>query len=54
MGKIEAALKTSPLLTNVGVFVDPNELTCVAIVVGNELELQKVADKSGLSGDFRF
>merc|ERR1712106_238876 len=28
------------------------ELTCVAVAVGNELELQKVADKSGLSGDF--
>ena len=54
LGKIEAALKTSPLLTNAGIFVDPNELTCVAVVVGNEMELLKIAKKNGLTGDFRF
>ena len=54
LGKIEAALKTSPLLTNAGIFVDPNELTCVAVVVGNEMELLKIAKKNGLTGDFRY
>ena len=53
LGKIEAALKTSPLLTNAGVFVDSNELSCVAVVVGNEAELQRIATENGLTGEFR-
>ena len=53
LGKIEAALKTSPLLTNLGIFVDSNELTCVAVAVGNEEQLTKIATANGITGDFR-
>ena len=53
LGKIEAALKTSPLLTNIGIFVDSNELSCVAVAVGNEEQLTKIATANGITGDFR-
>ena len=53
LGKIEAALKTSPLLTNLGIFVDSNELSCVAVAVGNEEQLTKIATANGITGDFR-
>lgn len=52
LGKIEAALKTSPLLTNLGIFVDSNELSCVAVAVGNEEQLTKIATANGITGDF--
>jgi len=52
LGKIEAALKTSALVTNVGVFVDSNEMTCVAIAVGNETELAAIAKEKQLKGGF--
>jgi len=52
LGKIEAALKTSALVTNVGVFVDSNEMTCVAIAVGNEIELAAIAKEKQLKGNF--
>jgi len=49
LGKIEAALKTSPLLTNIGIFVDSNELSCVAVAVGNEEQLTKIATANGMT-----
>jgi len=52
LGKIEAALKTSPLVTNVSLFVDSNELSAVAVAVGNENELAKIANEHGIAGDF--
>lgn len=52
LSKIEAALKFSSLVTNVCVFVDSNELTCVVVACGNETELTKVAKEHGLTGDF--
>jgi len=45
LGKIEAALKMSELVTNVAVFVNSSELTCVAVAVGNEVQLSKIAKK---------
>ena len=33
LGKIEAALKTSKYLTNICVFANSNELSCVAVAV---------------------
>ena len=53
LGKIEAALKTSSLVTNLGIFVDSNQLTCVAVAVGNEEMLSNIAKQNNLSGDFR-
>jgi len=52
LGKIEAVLKTSKLVTNVCLFVDSNELTCVAVAVGNETELTQIAKEHNISGDF--
>ena len=52
LGKIEAALKTSRLVTNCSIFADSNEMTCVAVVPGNETELSKIAKENGLTGDF--
>ena len=43
LGKIEAALKTSKYLTNICVFADSNELSCVAVAVAKEDEVLRTA-----------
>ena len=53
LGKIEAALKTSILLTNAEICVGSNEPSCVTVVVGNEAELQRISTENGLTGEFR-
>ena len=43
MGSIEATLKTSRLCDNLCVFVDQNELSCVAVAVVNPVKLHELA-----------
>ncbi|XP_074263667.1 long chain acyl-CoA synthetase 9, chloroplastic [Silene latifolia] len=49
LGKVEAALVSSPYADNIMVHADPFHSYCVALVVASEHALQEWADKQGIS-----
>lgn len=53
LGKVEAELKTSPMVDNICVYGDPSKLYCVALIVPNQSYLSDVASKKGV-GDKAF
>jgi len=52
LGKIEACLKTSTLCDNLCIFADQNQLSCVAVAVANQIQVQKVAKKNNIEDTF--
>lgn len=52
LGKVEAELKTCPIVENICVYADPTTTFCVAIVVANEKFLFELADRLGVKGDY--
>jgi long-chain acyl-CoA synthetase len=52
LGKVEAEIKTSPLVENICVYAESSKHFCVALVVANEKALQSLASSLGISGDF--
>lgn len=52
LGKVEAELKTCPIVENICVYGDATKNHCVALVVANEKVLQELAIALGVTGDF--
>ena len=50
LGKVEAALKTCPLVDNVCVYGDSSQARVVALLVPDRVNLQKLADQLGKAG----
>ncbi|ODN03288.1 Long-chain-fatty-acid--CoA ligase 4 [Orchesella cincta] len=50
LGKVEAELKTCPIVENICIYGDPSKTFCVALIVPNPKYIQTVADKLGRSG----
>lgn len=48
LGKVEAQLKTCPLIDNICVYGDSSKQYCVALVVPNHNQLKDLAEKKGL------
>ncbi|XP_063922554.1 long-chain-fatty-acid--CoA ligase 4 isoform X2 [Zophobas morio] len=53
LGKVEAQLKTCPLIDNICVYGDSTKQFCVALVVANQQQLKDLAIKKGI-GDLSF
>jgi long-chain acyl-CoA synthetase len=52
LGKVEAEIKTSPLIDNICVYADSTKHFCVALIVANEKALKALATSLGVSGEF--
>jgi len=50
LGKVEAELKTCPLVENICVYGDPTKQFTVALVVPNQKHLEEIALKQGVHG----
>ncbi|XP_018564650.1 long-chain-fatty-acid--CoA ligase 4 isoform X2 [Anoplophora glabripennis] len=50
LGKVEAQLKTCPLVDNICVYGDSTKHFCVALVVPNPPQLNELAEKKGIKG----
>lgn len=48
LGKVEAELKTCPLVDNICVYGESTKHFCVALVVPNHQQLKNLAEKKGL------
>ncbi|KAI1304658.1 Long-chain-fatty-acid--CoA ligase 4 [Halotydeus destructor] len=48
LGKIESELKGSPLVENICVVADPNQTSCVALVIPNKSALKRLVTKHNL------
>jgi long-chain acyl-CoA synthetase len=48
LGKVEAQLKTCPLIDNICVYGDSTKEFCVALVVPNQQQLKDLALKKGI------
>ncbi|KAJ8931958.1 hypothetical protein NQ314_015077 [Rhamnusium bicolor] len=48
LGKVEAQLKTCPLVDNICVYGDSSKHFCVALVVPNQQQLKDLAEKKGI------
>lgn len=49
LGKVEAELKTCPVVENVCVYGDANKAYTVALVVPNQYYLEEIADNLGIT-----
>lgn len=49
LGKVEAQLKTCPLVDNICVYGESTKLYCVALVVPNSSQLNELAAKLGIN-----
>lgn len=49
LGKVEAELKTCPVIDNICVYGDSSKQYCVALVVPNQDQLAQLALKKGIS-----
>lgn len=47
LGKVEAELKTSPIVDNICVYGDSSKVYCVALIVPNQSYLTDIASKKG-------
>ncbi|CAH0557572.1 unnamed protein product [Brassicogethes aeneus] len=54
LGKVEAQLKTCPLVDNICVYGESSKHYCVALVVPNQSQLKDLAVKKGLSANLTF
>lgn len=52
LGKVEAEMKTSPLVDNICVYAESSQQYCVALVIANEKALKAFATPLGVTGDF--
>ena len=52
LGKVEAEMKTCPVVENICVYGDPSKNYCVALVVANEKVLGEIAASLGITGEF--
>ena len=52
LGKVEAEMKTCPLVENICVYGDPSKYFTVALVVPNPKHFEDLAVKLGVTGDF--
>lgn len=52
LGKVEAELKTCPVVENICVYGDSSKTYCVALVVTNEKVLSEIAEGLGIEGEF--
>lgn len=52
LGKVEAELKTCPIVENICVYGDASKNYCVALVVANEKVLLELAETLGIHGEF--
>jgi long-subunit acyl-CoA synthetase (AMP-forming) len=52
LGKVEAELKTCPIVENICVYGDPSKHYTVALVVPNQKHLEDLALKHCVTGDF--
>lgn len=52
LGKVEAELKTCPVVENICVYCDSTKQFTVALVVPNQKHLEELAVKHGISGEF--
>lgn len=52
LGKVEAELKTCPIVENICVYGDSNKDYTVALVVPNQTHLAVMAERLGLSQSF--
>lgn len=52
LGKVEAELKTCPVIDNICVYADPLTNYCVALIAPNEKFLREIAESLGINGDF--
>lgn len=50
LGKVEAELKTCPVVENICVYGDANKAYTVALVVPNQRTLEEIADNLGITG----
>ncbi|XP_017797375.1 PREDICTED: long-chain-fatty-acid--CoA ligase 4 isoform X1 [Habropoda laboriosa] len=50
LGKVEAELKTCPVVENICVYGDPHKAYTVALVVPNQYYLEEIAKKLGIAG----
>lgn len=50
LGKVEAELKTCPVVENICVYGDANKAYTVALVVPNQHYLDEIADNLGITG----
>lgn len=51
LGRVEAEMKTCPLVENICVYCDPSKHYCVALVVPNEKQLQDLAANFNIYDD---
>lgn len=54
LGKVEAQLKTCPLIDNICVYGDSTKEFCVALVVPNQQQLKDLALKKGIDSTVSF
>ncbi|XP_049822400.1 long-chain-fatty-acid--CoA ligase 4 isoform X2 [Aethina tumida] len=54
LGKVEAQLKTCPLVDNICVYGESSKHYCVALIVPNQQQLRDLATKKGLPEDLSF
>ncbi|TRY89735.1 hypothetical protein DNTS_027612 [Danionella cerebrum] len=52
LGKVEAALKNSPLIDNICVYASSDQSYVISFVVPNQKHLTEVAKKSGIDGEW--
>lgn len=52
LGKVEAEMKTCPIVENICVYGDPSKHYCVALVVPNQKALEDLAATLGVKGEF--
>lgn len=52
LGKVEAELKTCPIVENICVYCDSTKQFTVALVVPNQKHLEELAVKHGITGEF--
>lgn len=52
LGKVEAELKTCPVVENICVYCDSTKQFTVALVVPNQKHLEELAVKHGITGEF--
>lgn len=52
LGKVEAEMKTCPIVENICVYGDPSKHYCVALVVPNQKSLEDLARNLGVRGEF--
>lgn len=49
LGKVEAQLKTCPLVDNICVYGESTKHFCVALIVPNQPQLKEFAEKKGIA-----